>query len=285
MKWRVFEFGLASIAVLFAAVTPAAFPQQNELGSIEFLVSASPAGGRSQSAPRLPIFLLRKSYAEIQVEAEKETPAPDQTAFIESLDVSTELKEWMKKKKNVRLYGQDFIRSISNEDILGIPEFWEAYLTRNGQDVTVGFPRAKFKETDPEKNPAAYDKERSEYKAKVLKYLQAYQHSKEGIDLHLTEKDAGTRWARAETDRQAEIARKTMLLAQSRYLVAKTETDLQGRGGFVRVTPGSMWLSTLDYEAIAGDARLRWDVPIVVRAGASSQVELNNVNASPRIRK
>lgn len=273
------------LGVLLPAATLAALPQQSDFGSIEYVVMASPAGGRPQTAPRLPIFLLRKSYSEIQIEAEKETPAPDLMAFIDSLKTSPELKEWMKKKKTVRLYGQEFIRQIANEDILAVPEFWAAYLTRNAQDVNVGFPKAKFKETDPGKNPSAYEKERSEYRQKVLKYVQSYQHTKEGMDLHLTHVDPGQRWTRAEGDRQAEVQRQTMLLAQSRYLVARGETDLQGRGGFARVTPGPLWLSTLDFEAVAGDARLRWDLPITVRAGAATQIELSNVNASPRIRK
>jgi len=274
---------------IFVAMTlaPAAAPaQQNAAsGSIEFSAAASPTGGRPQAAPRLPVYLLSKSFAEIQSEAEKAVASPDMTAFIDALDVSPEMKAWMKKKKTVQLSGQEFIRLVSTDDVMEVPEFWEAYLTRNAQDVNVGFPRAKFKEIDPNKDSEKYNLERKEYRERVKKFLTSYQHTKEGIDLHLTAIDPGQRWVRKEAERRGEIQQRILLLAQSTYLVAKGETDLQGRGGFVRVPAGRYWLSTLENEAVAGDARLRWDMPVQVRAGAVTQVELSNVNALPRARR
>jgi hypothetical protein len=70
-------------------------------------------------------------------------------------------------------------------------------------------------------------------------------------------------------------------LAETRYLVAKSQTDLQGRAGFTGVLPGDLWLSTLENEAAAGDARLRWDVPVTVRNGATTRLDLWNGNAVP----
>lgn len=280
-RWKLPGVALG-LALAIAAPVVA---QNSSTGAIEFTVAASPSGGRPQPAPRLPVFLLSKSFSAIQDEAEKEVSQPDMKAFIDSLDVSPELKAWMQKKKTVRLSGPEFIRSLSTDDVMTIPEIWEAYLTRNAQDVTVGFPKAKFKITDPAKDPVQYNQERKEYRERVKKYLTSYQHTKEGIDLHLVSIDPSQRWARKEIDRQAEVRQRILQLAQSRFLVAKGETDLQGRGGFVHVTPGAYWLSTLEGEAVAGDARLRWDLPIEVRANSTTQVELSNVNALPRQRK
>lgn len=276
----------------FAAILAAALllsansgtPAQGS-GAIEVTAFAAPSGGRPEPALRLPIFLLRKSFAEIQREAEKENPPADLSAFVDALEVSPELKDWMKKKKTARLSGTDFINQLSAGDILNVPEFWEAYLTRNGQDVNVGFPRAKFKVNDRDKDPARYDQEREEFRNRVRKHLQSYAHTKEGMDMHLTPIDPGHRWMQKEGERRAEVHRRGLQLAQTTYLVAKGETDLQGRGGFVRVTPGEFYLSTLEHEAIAGDVRLRWDLPVAVRAGETTRIELSNVNSLPRVRK
>ncbi len=278
-------FAIRALLVLAGVFAAVPTPAQTGTGSIEFTVAASPSGGRPQNAPLLPIYLLTKSYAEIRSEAEKETPPVDLNAFVDSLDLSPEMKEWMKKKKTARLSGQDFNRLVATDDVMKVPEFWEAYLTRNAQDVNVGFPRAKFKISDPTKNPEQYDAERKEYRERVRKYLTSYQHTKEGIDLHLTSVDPGQRWARKELDRQAEIAQLVQRLSQSKYLVARGETDLQGRGAFVRVSPGEFWLSTLDHEAVAGDVRLRWDLPVRVQAGTVTRIELSNVNSLPRARR
>ncbi len=278
------KFSGAALLLLLAVVFSGA-AQNQSAGAIEFTVAASPTGGRPQPAPRLPIFLLSKSFATIQEEAEREVEQPDMKSFIDSLSVSPELKAWMQKKKSVSLSGPEFIRSLSTDDVMTIPEIWEAYLTRNAQDVTVGFPKAKFKVSDPAKDPVRYDQERKEYRERVKKYLTSYQHTKEGIDLHLATIDPSQRWARKEIDRQEEVRLRILQLAQSRFLVAKGETDLHGRGGFVHVTPGAYWLSTLEGEAVAGDARLRWDLPVEVRANSTTQVELSNVNALPRQRK
>jgi hypothetical protein len=42
---------------------------------------------------------------------------------------------------------------------------------------------------------------------------------------------------------------------------------------------GTYWLSTLETEAISGDAHVRWDFPVRVSAGKTANVQLSNVNA------
>jgi hypothetical protein len=69
------------------------------------------------------------------------------------------------------------------------------------------------------------------------------------------------------------------LLAQGRYLVMKTDADLNGRGAFTGLAPGDYWITTLETEAAAGDARLRWDAQVTVRGGETARIELSNLNA------
>jgi hypothetical protein len=42
---------------------------------------------------------------------------------------------------------------------------------------------------------------------------------------------------------------------------------------------GQYWVSTLNLDAGAGDARLRWDVPVKIQDGRSTRIELTNLNA------
>ncbi len=251
-------------------------------GSIEFTVLATPSVGRPEPARQTRIFLLSKSFADIRQEAEASLPQPDLDEFIASLEVTPELKEWMKRTRVVLFSGQDFMRSLKNDDIMDVPEFLEAYLARNAVDVAVGFPKPKYKESDREKDPVKYEKQRQEYKDGIRKFMDTYPHSRDGLDLHLVQLNPGQRWARRQADRTADAHRRALEWANTRYLVARAETDLYGRAGFVNVAPGDYWLSTLDREVAAGDVRLRWDAPLTVRAGEATRLELNNYNAVPR---
>ena len=68
-------------------------------------------------------------------------------------------------------------------------------------------------------------------------------------------------------------------LARERYLVARTDTDLDGHGTFAGLAPGNYWIGMFGAEAISGDVRLRWDFPVTVRPGETASVELSNLNA------
>ncbi len=255
-----------------------------QTGTLEFVVRATPTAGRSEPVRKLPVFLLTKSFSEIQTEAEEAEPRPDFDAFLDRLKVSPELKQWMRQKRTAQLSGTDFTRGLTADDILSVPEFFEAYLARNAGDVTVGFPRANYDERDRERNPEKYEREKQEYLDRIRKTIESTPHTKDGIDIYLTHLDAEQRWRREQADRRRRVRNRALELAQTRYLAARTETDLDGRAGFVHVAPGRYWLSTLENEAIAGDARLRWDVPVEVRAGATARIELSNLNAEPPAR-
>jgi hypothetical protein len=77
----------------------------------------------------------------------------------------------------------------------------------------------------------------------------------------------------------SDLARETADLARGKYLVARVDTDMQGQGALRGIPAGNYWLGTLNIEAVAGDARERWDVPVTVRPGQPSYVSLTNINA------
>lgn len=269
-----------SVPRLFAAVVAAAWlaPAAAQTGSLEISTRVAPTAGRAEPARRLALHLLRKSYAEIQREAEEAEPRPDLDTFIERLEVSKELKDWMKRTRTVQLTGGDFAKRASAEDVFQVPEFFEAYLAQNAGDV--GFPAPRYSDRDREKDPAKYERRRREYREQLRKFTQQNPHTLTGMDVHLAHLDPGPQWARAELDRRNRVRHRGLELAQTKYLVAQAETDLEGRGVFLGIPAGEYWLSSLGEEAVAGDTRLRWDTPVRIVAGRVVRVELSNVNAT-----
>jgi hypothetical protein len=69
-------------------------------------------------------------------------------------------------------------------------------------------------------------------------------------------------------------------VAQTKYLAAKADTDLDGRAVLSGLAAGNYWISTLNLDAAAGDTRLRWDVAITIKPGQTARIELTNLNAT-----
>lgn len=268
------------LAMSLATVGSSALAQtETRSGSIEFVVRATPSGGLEEPVRGFPFFLLTKSFEEINKEVEITYPKPDMDAFITKLEVSSELKAWMKKNHWVELSGEDFIHKLKAQDVMDVPEFYDAYIQRNSGDETVNFPKPKYKPADRLKDPAKYEKLKTEYTEAVRHYIEQAPESIDGIDLELASIDPSTKWNALEAKRAPEIHRRVLELAQSKYLVARAQTDLEGDGYLRGVPPGSYWLSTLDVAANVGDARPRWDVSLSVHAGEQTHIALSNVNA------
>jgi hypothetical protein len=249
-------------------------------GGVEFMARVMPSGGRFEPVRGLTFYLLRKSFDDIRMEAEKADPPPDMDRFIDSCESSPELKAWMKKHHTVNLQGKDFTSHLTGDDIVGVKEFLDAYASLNGGTHSGGFPEPKYKESDKTKNPEKYDRERAQYIAAMQKFVTANPDSLDGLDVLLADKNPGRRWTRIEGEQRERAEHRALQLAQSAYLAGEIESGFDGRGTFNGLAPGTYWLTTLDTPAIAGDARLRWDLPVTVRAGDRTLAELSNANAT-----
>lgn len=247
-------------------------------GSIQLIVNATPSSGLQEPVRGFPLFLLSKSFEQIQADAAASEPKPDMDAFIATLDVSPELKAWMKTNKSVSLAGEDFLHKLTPTDVLGVPEFRRAYMERNAGDQSIDFPKPKYKASDEQKNPAKFKKQSDEYRQALLQYIAMNPQSLDGVDLSLTDVDPGPRWSIQLGRRAPEIRRRALDLAQSKYLVSRTQTDLQGHAILEDIAPGQYWVSTLDVAAEVGDVHLKWDIPVIVRPGQSASVALSNAN-------
>jgi|HubBroStandDraft_6_1064221.scaffolds.fasta_scaffold49100_2 hypothetical protein len=250
-----------------------------QTGSVQFVARVTPSGGEDEPVRTLPFYLLSKSYADIEKEAEAASPAANQDKFIDSLDVSKELKAWMKTNHRVNLAGEDFTKMLKADDIMNVPEYFSAYVERMVGDRTAGFPTPKYKLGDREKDPAKYDRLVIQYHDAIRAFIIADPDSKDGLDLSLEEVNPGHKWDMVKAKNLAELNRETADLARGKYLVARAETDMQGQGALRGIPPGNYWLGTLNIDAVAGDARERWDVPVTVRLGQPSYVTLTNINA------
>jgi hypothetical protein len=264
----------ATALVIAAVATPAA-----QTGSIEFTAGVTPSSGQAEPVRGLTFYLLSKSFQEIRKEVEAAEPKADLNAFIDKLEVSPELKAWMKKNHSVSLSGEEFLHRLKIDDVLNVPEFRDAYITDNVSTKPLGFPKAKYSENDRDRNPEKYKKQVEEYNDALRKFLGSNPQSMDGMDLLLTNSDGSHKWGQLEAQRSARVGQRALQLAQSRYRVAQTQTDLNGRGVLSGIRPGAYWLSTLEIQADIGDVRVRWDAPVTLRAGEAAHVELSNFNA------
>ena len=262
--------------VVLAALCPA--PALAQTCAVDFTAKVTPAAGVSEPVRGFPFYLLNRSFTDILAEADAAEPTPDFDAYVEKLKVSKELKAWMRKNHSVSLSGEEFVRGLTADDIMNIPEFFSAYLERNGSDSTVDFPKPKYREKDKVKDPARYEKQRQEYLESVRKYLVANTESTAGLDLTLDPINPGPAWSMLMARRGPAIKQHALELAQTRYMVAKGQSDLDGHGRIDHVPPGNYWLGTLDIFASVGDAHVRWDVPVSLDAGLTTRVELSNSN-------
>jgi len=275
------KFTACALAFVISAVCLIAPRAAAQNGSIEFVARATPSGGLEEPVRGFPFYLLSKSFGQISKEVDTSYPPPAMDQFIDQLEASKELKSWMKKNHRVQLSGEEFIHKLTPADILDVPEFYSAYLQRNAGQESLGFPKPKYKPSDKTKDPAKYAKLSDEYHQAIEHYVEENPQSKDGMDLELVDKDPYSKWQAITSKRDPEIRRQAIQLAQSKYLVARAETNLQGQGFLSGVAPGAYWLSTLDVAADIGDMRPRWDVSVTVRSGETAYVVLSNVNAVP----
>ena len=256
---------------------PALLPAQT--GTIELTARGAPTIGNAEPVRKQTFYLLRKSYAGIRQEAAETEPGPNLDKYVDTLTVSPELRAWMKRAKRIDLSGPEFLRALKADDIINVPEFRLAYCARNATEVRMGFPEPKYSEKDRVKNPKKFEQQEQAYLKALRQYMDTHPGSIEGIENYLTEIDAGMGWARLLREWQNRVDWHARQLAETRYLTARIETDLEGNTRLSGVTPGHYWISSLNNYVQVGDVRLAWDLPLDVLPGRATYLELSNVNA------
>ena len=258
----------------------AAQAQVSAGGSVAFIAQVKPRDGQPEPVRQMPFYLLRKSLADIQAEVERSAPPTDMSGFIDGLKVSPELKAWMKAHHRVDLAGVDFTKQLTAEDVVDIPEFFAAYKGQNDAALANSVPAPKPPKTGSKpKDIDKYPQQVRDYHQALLRYVHANPDSLDGLDADLGDQNPVRMWVQLRNEQQGRIQSRTLKLAQTEYLAARTNSDLDGRGVFTGVAPGEYWITTLDTSALAGDQRLRWNVSVTVLPGQTARIELSNLNA------
>jgi hypothetical protein len=281
MRAMTKKHNIYAAVLLLAALSflcPAHLAAQSA-GRIEFVARVAPTGGQPEPVRQLPFYLLRKSFEDIRAEALQSAPAPDLNKFIDGLEVTPELKAWMKKHHSVQLSGEEFTKSLTSDEIVDIPEYFKAYMTHNAAYRGMGFPEPKFNEKDRKSNPEKYQAEKDQYDARVRKFIAATPDSVKGMDLELVDINPIAKWISFENKHAKMLDANALQLAQERYVVARTDTDLEGRGSFSGIAPGNYWIGMFGAEAISGDVRQQWDLRVTVRQGETASIVRSNTSA------
>ncbi len=119
----------------------------------------------------------------------------------------------------------------------------------------------------PVKKPDKYKREVDSYEKAFRIYVKAHPDSVNGIDAELGDTNPIRRWSQMQLDQKREVEQRVEVLAETQYLVARTVSDLDGRGVFSGVAPGRYWITTLDVPALAGDVHVEWNSSVTIRAG------------------
>ena len=251
-----------------------------DTGTLQLSARITPTAARPEPVRQFTFYILSKSYAEVAQEVEAGDVVPPRDQFIDDLKVSPELKEWLKSHEILDLTMPGLDKALTADDVLHVPEFLLAYQRSNSGGVTSGIPKPKYNDADKEDHPEKYDKQKKEYYAALRKFIRSRPETMSGMELELDGVNPQRKWAKIESDHKKHVQHLAPDVAQTKYLVAKTDTDLEGRAGVSGLPAGSYWVSSLNLDADAGDTRVRWDVPVAIQPGQTTRVELTNLNAT-----
>jgi hypothetical protein len=276
MRKHVSPALLLCLLALFSRVSAA----QNSSGSLDLTARVTPTGARPEPVRQFTFYVLTRSYADVTKEAAGQDVLPSREEFIKNMKVSPELKTWMNAHDIMDLTIPELDKVVTPDDILKVPEFLVAYQKSNSGGVTNGLPVPKFRDAEKATNPEKYQKQKDEYMVALKKFIETHPSTVNGMELELEGVNPKLAWDRLHADHRGRLAQLAPDVAQTKYLTAKLDTDLDGRAHLNGLAPGNYWISTLGMDAAAGDRRLRWDVPITVQAGQTTHLELSNVNGT-----
>jgi len=251
---------------------------QTSTGALDVTVHITPTGARPEPVRQFTLYFLTKSYADIVKEVEGGDVLPTREQFIDNLKCTPQLKTWLKAHDVMDLTMPDFDKLVTPVEIMEVPEFLAAYQRSNSGGVTKGMPIPRFREADREANPAKYEKERQEYIKALKRFVETHPSTVTGMEVELGGINPQYQWDKLHADHKKRIAQLAPDVAQTKYLAAKADTDMDGRATVSGLAPGTYWVSSLNMDAASGDRRLNWDVPAKVQAAQTTRVDLSNLN-------
>jgi hypothetical protein len=274
-KGSIFVLGMALCA--FCCVRD--LQAQTATGALDLTARITPTAARPEPVRDFTFYILTKSYTEIVKEIEEKEALQPRDQFIDGLKISPELRSWLKNHDILDLTMPGLDDLLTPDDIIHTPEFLAAYQRSNSGGVTRGLPKPTFSDADKTAHPEKYEKQKQDYLVALKKFIQKYPETISGVELELDAVNPQRKWAALQSEHRKRVQRLAPDLAQTRYLAAKADTDLDGRAAVSGLASGNYWISSLNLDANAGDMRLRWDVPVTIEAGRTTRVELTNLNS------
>jgi hypothetical protein len=274
---------LCILAGFFLLTTASRVHAQSGTGALEFTAKVTPSAAKPEPVRDFTFYVLTKSYDDIVKDLDEREGPPSREKFIDNLKISPELREWLQKHDVMDITLPGFDKLITPDDVLHVPEFLLAYQRSNSGGVTNGIPKPKYRDADKTENPDRYEKQKQEYLSALKKFIQARPETVSGMELELDGVNPARKWAEAQNNHRRRVQQLAPTQAQTTYLAAKADTDLDGHGQIQGLPPGNYWISSLGLTAAAGDARLQWDLPIKIEAGRTVRIELTNLNATDNL--
>ena len=175
-------------------------------GAIDLSARITPTGAQPEPVRQFPFFVLTKSYADVVKEVEGQDVLPTRDKFIDNLKVSPELKTWLKAHDLLELTSPDIDKLLTTDDIMKVPEFFDAYERSNSGGVTKGLPVPKYRDSDKQANPDKYQKQKEEYLTATRKFIDANPFTVQGIELELYGVNPGTAWNNLHVEHKRKVA-------------------------------------------------------------------------------
>jgi hypothetical protein len=263
--------GIACVATAARAQAPS---------TLQITARITPTAARPEPVREFTFYVLTKSYAGICKEVEATDVLPTRDEFIDKLDGSHEIKAWLKAHDIMDLSQPDLDKFLTPDDIIQVPEFLLAYQRANSGGVTKGMPNPKYQEIDQKLHSDKYEKGKEDYYTALKKFIKQNPSTISGVELELDAVNPQRKWAALHSSHAKRTQKMAPEVAQTKYLAAKADTDLDGHASISGLAPGNYWVSSLNLEANACDSRVRWDVPITIQAGHNLRIELTNLNAT-----
>src|SRR5580692_1276223 len=253
---------------------------QGSAASLDITARVSPTAAKPEPVRQFTLYILTKSYGDIAKEIEAGDVIPPRNEFIDGLKVSKELKTWLKAHDTLDLTIPDLDKMLTPDDIINTPEFLLAYQHSNSGGVTNGIPKPKYKEADKADHPEKYEKDKQAYYTALKKFIQSNPATVSGVELELDAVNPQRKWSLLISNQKKRVQKLAPEIAQTKYLAAQVDTDMEGHAVLRELAPGKYWISSLNLDANAGDARVRWDVPVIIQAGQAFRINLTNLNAT-----
>lgn len=271
------------LAAILCLTTASRVHAQAGTGALEFTAKVTPSAAKPEPVRDFTFYVLTKSYDDIVKDLDEREGPPSREKFIDNLKISPELRDWLHKHDVMDITLPGFDKLLTPDDVLHVPEFLLAYQRSNSGGVTNGIPKPKFRDADKTENPDRYERQKQEYLSLLKKFIQAHPETVSGMELELDGVNPARKWAEAQNNHRRRVQQLAPTQAQTTYLAAKADTDLDGRCQIQGLPPGNYWISSLGLTAAAGDARLQWDLPIKIEAGRTVRIELTNLNATDNL--